>query len=125
MHEYSVMTQLVSALLDELEDRDIDEIEEVTLEIGALTFLGEEQMKFAYEALTKDTILEGSDLKVVTVEPKVRCQECGYEGVVEYSEDPAFHYDIPIISCPECGEQPEIVQGKETVIKKVTAKEEE
>jgi len=125
MHEYSVMTSLVSALLDELEGRDIDKVKEVKVEIGTLTFLGHEQLKFAYEALSKDTILEGSELNIITKEAKIDCPECGYEGEVNYTEDPAFHYNIPIISCPECGKKPDIIQGKEMRIVGVTAVEEE
>ncbi len=124
MHEYSVMKQLVSALLDELEGRDIDRVKEVRVEVGDLTFLGEQQLKFAYEALSKETILEGSELNVEKKEAKVRCGECGYEGGVEYADDAAFHFNVPVISCPECGEQPEIIQGKETKIMGVTAVDE-
>lgn len=123
MHEYSVMKQLVSALLDELDGRDIDKVKEVRIKIGDLTFLGAEQLKFAYEVLSKDTILEGSELNVEKIEAKINCEECGYEGDVDYSEDPAFHYDVPVLSCPECGSKPAIVKGKETVIDGVTAEE--
>lgn len=125
MHEYSVMKQLVSALLDELEGRDIYKVKEVRLEIGELTFLGEDQLSFAYEVLGKDTILEGSKLNVKEIEAKVRCDECGYEGGVEYSDEKAFHFNVPVISCPECGAKPKVIQGKETKIVGVTAEEEE
>ncbi len=125
MHEYSVMNQLVSALLDELDGRDVDRVKEVRIEVGELTFLGEDQLKFAYETLGKDTILEGSKLKVESVKAKVKCEECGYEGGVEYSEGPAVHYNVPVISCPECDSKPEIAKGKETKIVGVTAVEEE
>ena len=117
------MKQLVSALLDELEGRNIDKVKEVRIKIGDLTFLGSEKLKFAYEVLSKDTILDGSELKVEKVKAKIRCDECGYEGDVDYSEDPAFHYNVPVLSCPECGAKPTIIKGKETVIDGVTAEE--
>lgn len=125
MHEYSVMSSLITALLEELEDRKIKKVKTVTLEIGALTFLGEQQMKFAYEALSIDTMLEGSELEVKELPAEIKCPECGYEGEVNYADDPAFHLRIPVISCPECGGKPEITQGKETVIKNITVMEEE
>ncbi|MFW6048453.1 MAG: hydrogenase maturation nickel metallochaperone HypA [Candidatus Natronoplasma sp.] len=123
MHEFSVMKQLVSALIDELGGRDIGRVKEVRIEIGDLTFLGGEQLKFAYEVLSKETILEGSELKVIEKKARVKCDECGYEGDVEYSDDPAFHYNVPVISCPKCGNKPRIIQGKETTIVGVTAEE--
>ncbi|MBS3781991.1 MAG: hydrogenase maturation nickel metallochaperone HypA [Candidatus Thermoplasmatota archaeon] len=118
------MNQLVSALLDELEGRELDAIKEVRIEVGELTFLGEEQMKFAYETLSRDTILEGSELNIDSIPSKIRCEECGYEGSVNYSDGGYAHYNIPVINCPECDSKPEIVKGKETKIVGVTAVEE-
>ncbi|MFO7791513.1 MAG: hydrogenase maturation nickel metallochaperone HypA [Candidatus Saliniplasma sp.] len=123
MHEYSVMKQLVSALLDELKDKDVKKVKEVRVEIGELTFLGEQQLNFAFEVLSKDSILEGSELKVKMKDAEVRCNQCGYEGGVSYSNDPGFHFNIPVISCPDCGEKPKVIQGKETMITGVTAEE--
>ncbi len=124
MHEYSVMNQLVSALLEELDGRDIDRVKEVRIEVGELTFLGQEQLKFAYETLSKDTVLENSKLAVKEIKSKIRCRECGYEGGVNYSDRSSVHYQVPVISCPECDSKPNIVQGKETKIVGVTAVEE-
>ncbi len=127
MHEYSVMNQLMSALLDELEEEkdNIERVKEVRIEVGELTFLGEDQLKFAFETLSKDTIVEEAELKVTELESEVRCDDCGYEGGINYSNDPAFHYNVPVISCPECDSKPEIVKGKETKIVGVTAVEKE
>ncbi len=121
MHEYSVMQQLIAALKEELKKKGIERIKEVKLEIGELTFLGKNQLSFAYEVMTKDTFLEGSELKVVTVGAEVKCDECGYQGGIEYVDDPAFHYNIPVISCPDCKNKPRIIHGKETTIVGVTA----
>jgi len=123
MHEYSVMKQLVSSLLDELEEKNVKKVKEIRIEIGELTFLGEQQLKFAHEVLSKDNSLEGSQLKVKTKDAKVKCDNCGYEGGVSYSNDPGFHFNIPVISCPECGEKPDVIQGKETMITGVIAEE--
>ena len=125
MHEYSVMNQLVSALLDELDGRDIDRVKEVRIEVGELTFLGTDQLEFAYETLSKDTILEGSELDIEEIDSEIRCGECGYEGGVNYSDRTSVHYNVPVISCPECDSKPDVVQGKETQIVGVTAVEEE
>ncbi len=127
MHEYSVMKQLMSALLDELqgEKEDIERVKEVRIEVGELAFLGEDQLKFAFETLSKDTIVEKAELNVISIDSEVRCENCGYEGGINYSDDPAFHYNVPVISCPECDSKPEIIKGKETKIVGVTAVEKE
>lgn len=121
------MKQLMSALLDELqgEKEDIERVKEVRIEVGELAFLGEDQLKFAFETLSKDTIVEKAELNVISIDSEVRCENCGYEGGINYSDDPAFHYNVPVISCPECDSKPEIIKGKETKIVGVTAVEKE
>jgi len=73
MHEFSVMSQIVDSILEEAGRRDAQKIEQVELEIGEYTLLGEEQLRFAYEVLSRDTILEGSTLKVGRIPGKVKC----------------------------------------------------
>ncbi len=124
MHEYSVMNQLVSALLEELNGRDIDRVKEVRIEVGELTFLGQDQLEFAYKTLSQNTVLEGSELAVEEIKSKIKCDDCGYEGGVNYSDRTSVHYNVPVISCPECDSKPTVVKGKETKIVGVTAVEE-
>jgi len=62
MHEFSVMTQIVNVIISESEKNKLDNIEEVHLDIGTLSFLAEYQIRFIYEALSKDNILKGSKL---------------------------------------------------------------
>ena len=60
MHEVSVVTSIVDAVIDELSKYNVASVNSVTILVGVLTNLGEEQMKFAYEIVTRGTILEGS-----------------------------------------------------------------
>ena len=52
-------TQIVNSILEEAKKHNAKRIDEVHLVIGKLTFLGLEQVRFAYEILVKDTIMEG------------------------------------------------------------------
>ena len=92
---------------------------EVDLAIGSLTFLNPEQVKFWYEVLTKDTIMEGSKLMIEESKGAVRCPKCGYKGNFKYVDDPAFHVPMPTLQCPDCSGMVEIVEGKDCVIKSV------
>ena len=49
MHEVSVVTSLVDAVIAELGKYKVEKVNSVTAVIGDLTNLGEEQMAFAYE----------------------------------------------------------------------------
>jgi len=118
MHEFSVMSQIVDCILDEARKRDARKVEQVELEIGEFTLLGDEQMRFAYEVLSKDTILEGSALKVGRIDGKVRCRSCGYEGPLKLAEDTP-HKAVPVLECPRCGSPAEITEGRECLIRNI------
>ncbi len=118
MHEYSVMSQIVNSVLEEAKKRDAKKVEQVDLEIGEFTMLGDEQMRFAYEILSKDTILEGSKLQVSHRKGKVKCDSCGYEGDVKIAED-SPHRAVPILECPKCRSPAKIVEGRECFIRNI------
>lgn len=119
MHEGTVTSQIVENVLREAQKRNAKRVLEVQIEIGKLTFLNPEQVRFWYETLIKDTILNGSKLVIEEKEGVVRCPECGYKGGFDYVDDPAFHTLTPTLNCPKCGGIVEIVGGRDCFIKRV------
>jgi hydrogenase nickel incorporation protein HypA/HybF len=117
MHEFSVMSQIVDSILEEAKKRDASKIEQVDLEIGEYTMLGEEQLRFTFEVLSKDTILEGAKLQVGHRRGKVKCS-CGYEGEAAASED-SPHKVVPILECPKCKGVARISEGRECLIRNI------
>lgn len=117
MHEVSVVSDLVSAILGELEKYDVQSVEEVTLVIGDMTSLGEEQMTFAYEIVTKGTKLEGSRLVIEKEPVRVTCLECDYEGPVNNLQSDYDDHYIPILSCPRCGGKVKVTAGQTCSVK--------
>jgi hydrogenase nickel incorporation protein HypA/HybF len=116
VHEFSVTSQIVQSVLAEAEKRGAKKVTEVRLTIGKLTFLGLEQVRFAYDALTKGTIMEGSQLIITEQEGMVKCGTCGYQGDFKYADDPLYHVPVPTLKCPKCGSTVTIAQGKECTI---------
>jgi len=119
VHEFSVTSQIVQSVLAEAEKHKAKKVIEVHLVIGKLTFLGLEQVRFAYEALTKSTIMEGSRLIIEEQEGTVRCNHCGYEGGFKYEDDPMYHVPVPTLKCPQCGRVVNIAAGKECTVKSI------
>jgi hydrogenase nickel incorporation protein HypA/HybF len=119
VHEFSVTSQIVQSVLAEAEKRGAKKVTEVDLIVGKLTFLGLEQVRFAFEALTKDTILEGAKLVIEEQEGVVKCRNCGYEGGFKYEDDPLYHVPVPTLKCPQCGNVVSIAAGKECTIKSI------
>ncbi|MDR1955069.1 MAG: hydrogenase/urease maturation nickel metallochaperone HypA [Candidatus Methanoplasma sp.] len=124
MHEVSVVADLMAAVKKELEKYDAVSVKAVILTVGKLTNLGTEQMEFAYEIMSKDSILEGSMLMIEEEDIKVACGKCGYEGPVNYmGTDEYAHYQIPVLSCPKCGSAVTVTAGKTCCVRSIEIEE--
>lgn len=120
MHEISVMTQIVESAIEEIKKHNLKNVDKIYLEIGELTFLAEEQLKFAYSLLTEKTILEKTKLIITKRKAKIECKRCGYKGALDYSYNESFHFSLPVFCCSRCKGEIKIIQGNECVIKKIT-----
>ena len=119
MHEFSMATQIVENVLEEVKKHDAKKVEEVHLIIGKMTFLGVDQIRFSYDVLVKDTILKDSKLIIEEQDGVIECSSCGFKGAVPIEDDPAYHVPVPTLKCPKCAQTAKIVQGKECTIKSI------
>jgi hydrogenase nickel incorporation protein HypA/HybF len=119
VHEFSITSQIVQNVLAEAEQRGAKKVTEVNLTIGKLTFLGLDQVRFAYQVLTKGTIAEGSKLVIEEQEGFVKCSNCGYQGGFKYEDDPLYHVPVPTLKCPKCSSTVNIAAGKECTIRNI------
>ena len=119
MHEFSRTSQIVEAVLSEAEKQGAAKVIEVEVEIGDLTFLGLEQVRFAYKILTEKTMAENSKLAIKEIKGRGKCNDCGYEGPLSYLDDPQFHVSFPTFNCPRCGKPLSISAGRECIIKRI------
>ena len=125
MHEVGVMTSILEAVLEELKGYRVEKVEEVFLTIGELTYLGEDQLTFAFEILTRDTILEGSKLVVEHEKVELRCPSCGYQGGAEYYQDEMYESKVPTLDCPRCGTRSEAIKGRSCTVRSIKVVEED
>lgn len=119
MHEFSIVSQLVERVIEEARKRGAKRVIEVELEVGQLSFLNPEQMRFAYNILSKGTVLEKSHLIINTLDARVRCKICGFDGKPDYTDDVTYHISTPVFLCPVCGNPVEVLEGKGCIIKRV------
>lgn len=124
MHEYSVVTELVALLLRRLEGT-AGTILSVRLKKGELRILSDTALVSAFEIVSQRTRLEGASLEIEEVKASLSCRACGYRGPAEYLRDEAFHFAIPVLSCPRCGETVEILSGRELLVDSVCVATEE
>lgn len=121
MHELSVMSQVVESVKKELEGKRIARVCSVRLEIGELTMLGKEQLKFAWGVLTEDTPIKGARLVIVKKPAIIECTKCGYRGGARHPSGLGSHLILPYIACPGCGGEVKIVGGRECIIRSMKA----
>lgn len=124
MHEVSVMTSIIENVRTTLQGHNVSKVEEVVLVVGELTYLGKDQLDFAFEILTRGTELEGSTLVIEDEAAEISCPSCGYEGAADYFRDEGYHTSIPQLICPKCRSGVKVTKGKSCRIASVKVVEE-
>lgn len=112
-------TQIVESVLKEANKQGAKKVMMVQLIIGRMTFLGIDQIRFAYNILIENTIMKDSKLKIIEKDGVIKCTNCGYKGPIQVKDDPEYHVPIPSIACPKCGKATKIVEGKECIIRSI------
>jgi len=127
LHELSVAGGIFQAVLDALKSMEgVRGLKTVRVEVGELTFLNPQQLKFAWEVLSEQNELtRGSVMEIERISPRGQCERCGWEGSLQTEEDPTYHFITPIFSCPSCGGDITIVRGLETKVKNIVVDIEE
>jgi len=117
MHELSVISSVVDAVLDSLQKYPGARVMEVRLRVGALASVIEDSLQFCYGIATESTPLEGSRLVVNMVPVTVYCEGCGAEGPIE---------SLQSFRCSACGAPAsDVRQGRELEIEAIEIEEAE
>lgn len=105
MHELSIALSLVEVAEEAARKAEAERVTTVRLEIGKLSGVHADALRFGYEVAVRGTLLEGSELVIEEIAAAVACPACG-----ETSEVEALW---PLL-CPRC-EEPcaSLVRGKE------------
>jgi hydrogenase nickel incorporation protein HypA/HybF len=119
MHEFTITSSIVEAVLDLARKQGSRKVQEVHLTIGKLRVLSIDQVKFCYDVLAKGTLLEDSKLIVEVTPGNLRCPQCNYTAEFNPENDPLFHFGVPPLVCPQCGNALTIEGGDELVITRV------
>ena len=118
MHEISIAGAIIDSVLDAAEKNNARRVSKVYLEIGELTALNPDQLKFIFQTITKGTVAEGASYDIKVIKPSINCKKCSYKGPIEFFEN--LHFFLPLIKCPKCDEPDvDIVAGRECFVKKI------
>lgn len=123
MHELSMADAIVKTAVDVAEKNDAQEITEVTIEIGKLTLLNPEQLKFMIDVLSENTLLEGAEIVIEEIPIEIKCKSCDFLGLAPSDDLDRF---VPIVNCPECeGQNLEITKGRECNVRSIKIEKED
>ena len=110
MHELSITQGLLQIVLEEATRHSISKVRVVKLKIGEFTAIEPSCLTFCFELLTKDTPVEGADLKIDMVPIKGKCRNCGE----------VFEINDASFSCPACSSYIiEFISGRELYVEEI------
>ena len=93
MHEVSICQHLFDLLDREAKRHGVNRIVRLRLEIGRLSCLEPEALRFAFAAMAPGTIVEAAELQIDQPPIRATCQDCGATVLV----------DMRFGSCATCG----------------------
>ncbi|NQT24618.1 hydrogenase maturation nickel metallochaperone HypA [candidate division KSB1 bacterium] len=110
MHEMAIAQQIVGIVEDTLRSHPNAKCKTVHVRIGELTAVIPESLTFAYQAITTDTPLSESILKIKSMPILAECKSCLQKfGIKDFD-----------FLCPFCQSQDlEVRQGKELHVEKL------
>lgn len=110
MHEMSLAEGVLQLLEDAALKQEFSKVTVVWLEIGALSGVEVEAMKFCFDAVTRDSIADGARLEIISLPGTGWCMECA--STVPMTE--AYG------ECPQCGSyQLQVTGGTEMRVKEL------
>jgi hydrogenase nickel incorporation protein HypA/HybF len=119
MHELSIASALVEKLLEFSAQTPERTVIEVRLGVGELSHIDPEQLRFCYESITKETLLDGSSLTIDKIAALVNCPHCNYRGRPDYWDEAVAIAPVITMRCPQCGNAVDTDQGHECAIRSV------
>ncbi|MFM9860670.1 hydrogenase maturation nickel metallochaperone HypA [Pseudoxanthobacter sp. M-2] len=104
MHELAITRSIVAIVAEQAAGR---RVLRVTLEIGELSAVMPEAIRFCFDVVAADSALAGAALDIVAVPGRARCEECGAEIAIAG----------PVARCPCGSRRLERLAGEELNIK--------
>ena len=110
MHEVSLCENIRETLEAEAVSQGFDRVTRIWLEVGALSCVEPEALRFGFDAVMQGSVAEGASLDIVAPPATGTCFACGATVTIPHRNAP----------CPECRESAvQLTGGDALKIKKV------
>lgn len=110
MHEMSLCENIRDVLEDQAQESGFTRVTKVWVEVGPLSCVEPEALKFGFDVVMRGSVAEGSVLDIATPPAAARCPACGKTTEVKQRYE----------ACPDCGTPGlQIMQGEAFKIMKL------
>ncbi len=110
MHEMSLCEGVLQILETEAKRQHFSKVKTVWLEIGTMSGVEIEAMRFCFDAVIRHSLADGATLEIIEVPAQAWCLNCSQSVTVRQRYD----------ACPHCGSYPlQITSGEEMRIKEL------
>ncbi|MES9876535.1 MAG: hydrogenase maturation nickel metallochaperone HypA [Candidatus Sedimenticola sp. 6PFRAG1] len=110
MHEMSLCEGILQVLEDNAKEQGYSKVKTVWLEIGELSGVEIEAMRFGFDAVMRNSLADGAKLEIIRLPGQAWCMQCAKNVVVKQRFD----------ECPDCGSyQLQVTGGDEMRIKEL------
>lgn len=80
MHELGIARNVVSIACEHAKGQ---QVQKVRLEIGALSAIMPDAIRFCFDVCAKGTVVEGASLEIDEIAGRGKCADCGAESILE------------------------------------------
>lgn len=108
MHELSLLENVREILEDHALSQNFSKVAKVTLEIGKLSCVEPDALRFGFDVVMKDSVAENAELVITELNGLGQCRQCRQQMEMETLHDPCIYCGSPFI---------EITQGVEMKVK--------
>jgi len=110
MHEMSLAEGILQIIEDTVHANAAAQVRSVLLEIGVLSHVEVQALRFCFDAVTRSTVADGARLDVRAVPGRAWCMPCGASVPLQRLGD----------ACPQCGSyQLQVTAGEEMKVKEI------
>jgi hydrogenase nickel incorporation protein HypA/HybF len=103
VHELGIARSLVEVAVAAMTERRIARpATSLRVEVGRFTSVVPDSLRFYFEILSRDSLLDGAELIIETIPLRIRCPACSLEAQL----------DLPSLLCATCDGIVEVVSGR-------------
>ncbi|MCB1759099.1 MAG: hydrogenase maturation nickel metallochaperone HypA [Gammaproteobacteria bacterium] len=110
MHELSLCESILRVIEQSAAEQGFRRVKTVWLEIGQLSGVEPEAMRFGFDVVMRDSLADGAGLEIIELPGRAWCMQCSREVAVRQR----------FAECPDCGSfQLQVTGGDEMRIKEL------